>query len=567
MISTKYRKTVTYTLLGLVIFFLFCCSVVFPPFHGYYTTDENFVADSGVLLWYGNTPRGLDWPAAPSMLFYFIAFGASCFMSVLQNLSSISGLISVFDIFDKQAYQFLADRESFILLGRSFQILAVGVILWQTATVIYKRDHVLLTDSVRFFLPVIFITSTLVLDTTPVLRPEALAGNLFILLIARVIFSKTLTSREVAIGSVIFGLILAERLIFAFFVPFFIGAVFLLAEEKRFKAVLFSLLMMLLSFIVFCPFIISDTLVVLKSFVGGIIAKINDKPMGTLFNMEYIGLYLSQPVNYIILALSGLGIFQLLKTGKPVYYLLIGNLFLFLFLVLRSSLIYDTHVLPAAVVNMFLVGLGLSFVVEKGKAVGSKLAFAMVVIMAVTNISASYGYHTRVHKRVNMNDAHDWILTLPSGTKMLLNPEFEFFIPKTYNCLLREQEQNMDKHKMIKKLNYLLGSKAGMEVDGKDLPIIANAFAFEDERQYDTEYKILLKYTPQEKRKVYDYDIYFDAVELASHSIQTEIAFQDFKDGKYEYVVTEKKLDGLEPVKVFDKEWGSPYYVYRGGRK
>ncbi|MDQ6480217.1 hypothetical protein [Dyadobacter sp. LHD-138] len=567
MISTKYRKTVTYTLLGLVIFFIFCGGVVFPPFHGYYTTDENFVADSGVLLWYGNTPRGLDWPAAPSMLFYFIAFGASCFASIVQNLGSINGLISVFDIFDKEAYQFLADRESFILLGRAFQILAVGLILWQATRIIYKREHFLLTDSARFFLPIVLITSILVLDNMPVLRPEALSGNLFILLMARVLFARSLTSRDIVTASVIFGLILAERLIFAFFVPFFIGAVFLLADKNRFQAVLFSLLVMLLSFIVFCPFIISDTLVVLKSFVGGIIAKLNDKPMGTLFNMEYIGLYFSQPVNYLILVLSGLGIFQLLRTKKTVYYLLLGNMFLFLFLVLRSSLIYDTHVLPAAVVNLFLVGLGLSFVAEKIKVFGPKLALAMIVIIAVTNITASYGYHARVHKKVNMNDAHDWILTLPSGTKMLLNPEFEFFIPKTYNCLLREQEQNMDKQKMIKKINFLLGNKAGMEVNGNDLPIIANAFAFEDERQYDTEYRILLKFTPQEKRKVYDYDIYFDAIELASHSIQTETAFKDFRDGKYEYVVTEKKLDGLEPIKVFDKEWGSPYYVYRGGKK
>jgi len=564
MISVKYRKTITYTILGLVILSLLICSVVFPPFHGYYTTDENFVADSGVLLWYGNTPRGLDWPAAPHMLFYYLTFGISCLFATIQNIGSLNGLISIFDIFDLQAYKFLIDREPYILIGRTAQILAVGFLLYQTSVIIYRQKHELLSEPVRLFLPIIFITSTLVLDTSPVLRPEALSGNLFILLLARIIFSNSLTQKEIAIYSGIFGLVLAERLIFAFFVPFYIGAIFLLANRNKFQNAALAVLMIFIAFVLFCPFIITDTLVVMKSFVGGIIAKINDKPMGTFFNMEYIGLYLSNPVNVIILILALIGLFSMLKTRMVMYYLLIGNLAIFLFLVLRSSLIYDTHVLPAAVVTMFLVGLGLGFIAEKVKNWGWRLAYFLIAIIAVTHIISSVDYHSRVRKKLNMHDACAWISTLPSETRMLVNPEFEFYVPKSVHCLLREQALNVDNQKMIKKLNYLLGSKAGMEVEGKDLPIIANAFAFEDERQYDTEYKILLKFTPKEKAKVYDYDVYFDSVELASHSIQTEEAFKDFEDGKYEYLVTEKKLEGREPIKTFSQEWGTHYYVYAG---
>lgn len=567
MISAKYRKTITYTILGLVIFSLLFCSVIFPPFHGYYTTDENFVADSGVLLWYGNTPRGLDWPAAPHMLFYYLTFGLSCLVATLQNIGNLTGLISIFDIFDLQAYQFLTDREPFILIGRTVQILLVGFLLYKTSVIIYRQHHNLLTEPVRLFLPIIFITSTLVLDTSPVLRPEALSGNLFILLVARMVFSNSLTQKEIAIYSGIFGLILAERLIFAFFMPFFLCTVFLLSNRKKIQNAAFSILMIFIAFVLFCPFIITDTLVVMKSFVGGIIAKINDKPMGTFFNNEYIGQYLASPVNVVILVLASLGLFSMLKTGKGIYYLLIGNLAVFLFLVLRSSLIYDTHVLPAAVVTMFLVGLGLGLLAEKINVWGIRIAGVLVFIIASAHIISSVEYHGRVHKRLNMHDACAWISTLPSETRMLVNPEFEFYIPKSEQCLLREQALNNDSQKMIKKLNYLLGSKAGMEVEGKDLPIIANAFAFEDERQYDSEYKILLKFTPNEKAKVYDYDVYFNAVELASHSIQTERALQDFEDGKYEYLVTEILLEGHKPIKTFNKEWGTYYYVYQGKRK
>ena len=563
MISVKYRKTITYTILGLVILSLLICSVVFPPFHGYYTTDENFVADSGVLLWYGNTPRGLDWPAAPHMLFYYLTFGVSCLLATVRNIGSVTGLISVFDIFDLQAYKFLADREPYILIGRTFQILAVGFLLYRTALTIYRQNHELLTEPVRLFLPIIFITSTLVLDTSPVLRPEALSGNLFILLLARMIFSNSLTQKEIAVYSGIFGLVLAERLIFAFFVPFYLGAVFLLANRNKFQNSAFAVLMIFVAFVLFCPFIITDTLVVMKSFVGGIIAKINDKPMGTFFNKDYIGLYVSNPVNVVILLLAALGLFSMLRTRKIVYYLLIGNLAVFLFLVLRSSLIYDTHVLPAGVVTMFLVGLGLGFVAEKFPVWGFRIASLLVAIIAISHILSSVEYHGRVRKKLNMHDACAWISTLPNETRMLVNPEFEFYIPKSEACLLREQALNLDSQKMIRKLNYLLGSKAGMEVEGKNLPIIASAFAFEDEQQYDAQYRILLKFTPAEKTKVYDYDVYFDSVELASHSVQTMQAFKDFENGKYEYLVTEKFLEDRRPIKTFNKEWGNHYYVYQ----
>ena len=562
MIYSKNRKIVTYTLLGLVILLVFISGVIIPPFHGYYTTDENFVADSGVLLWYGNTPRGLDWPASPSMLFYFMVFGIACFKSILANSGNIHGLVSVFESFDLEAYKYLWDREPYILLGRAVQILVVGYILYQTIRLIHKRNHLLLTSSLQLFLPIVLVASTITFANMPVLRPEAISGSLFILLIARLIFTDSLTTRDIITCAVLFGLILAQRLIFAFFIPFYVIAIFLLVSQHKVKNVLFSLLIMMLSFIIFCPFIISDTLVIMKSFVGGIIAKMNDKPMGTFFNMEYLKVYFSEPINYIILILSALGIFQILKMKKILYYVLIGNLFLFLFLVLRSSKIYDTHVLPAGVINLFLVGFGLSYIAEKGKATGQKIALVFTAILVFSSFSEAYAQHKRVHARLNMHAASEWILSLPSGTKMLMNPEFEFYIPKTEACLLREKAQNLDTLKMIKKINFLLGNKGAAELSEKDLPVIANAFAFEDEKQYDAQYRILLKYASSEKRKMYDYDIYFDAIELASHSVQTQEAIKEFRAGKYEYMVTEYQLDGKTPVRIFNKDEGSYYYVY-----
>ncbi|WP_159467594.1 hypothetical protein [Dyadobacter sp. 3J3] len=567
MISSKNRKIVTYTLLTLIIISVFISGVIISPFHGYYTTDENFVADSGVWMWYGNTPRGLDWPASPSMLFYFVVFGAACFKSIVANTGGIHGLVSIFESFDLEAYKYLWDREPYILLGRAVQIFVVGYVMYITIRLIHKRNHYLLTDSLRLFLPVVLVASTILLGNLPVLRPEAISGSLFILLMARLIFADSITIKEVVICSVIFGLILAQRLIFAFFIPFYVVAIFLLIPQDKIKNVLFAILMILISFIVFCPFIISDTLVVMKSFVGGIIAKMNDKPMGTFFNMEYLKIYFAEPVNYIILLLSVLGIYNLLRTKKVIYFVLIGNLFIFLFLVLRSSKIYDTHVLPAGVVTLFLIGFGLSYIVELGKATGFKVAIGLVVIMSLFHFNEAYAQHKRVHATINMHTASKWILTLPSDTKMLLNPELEFYIPKTQDCLLREKAQNLDTLKMIKKLNFLLGNKGAAELNEKDLPIIANAFAFEDEKQYDAQYRILLKYISTEKRKMYDYDIYFDSIELASHSVQTQEAIAEFKAGKYQYMVTDLQMEGVKPIKVFNKDEGAYYYVYHSKTK
>jgi hypothetical protein len=210
-----------------------------------------------------------------------------------------------------------------------------------------------------------------------------------------------------------------------------------------------------------------------------------------------------------------------------------------------------------------MVGFGLSYLVETGKATGQKVAFVLVAFLVFASFGEAFAQHKRVHTRVNMHAASEWILTLPAGTSMLLNPEFEFYIPKNQTCLLREKVQNLDTLKMIKKMNFLLGNKGAAELAEKDLPVIANAFAFEDEKQYDAQYRILLKYAPTEKRKLYDYDIYFDAIELASHSVQTQVAIKDFLAGKYEYMVTEHQLDGRTPIKIFNKEEGAYFYVYQ----
>ncbi|WP_373331379.1 hypothetical protein [Salmonirosea aquatica] len=307
MKSAKSSPNSAFLVLTLIWVYTFYVSILTPPFFGYFTVDENFIADSGIFLWYGNTPRCLDWPATPSLLTFFLMFGLAVAGSIVTNRGQIHGLLDVFEQFDLQAYQYFTNRESFLVVGRTVQLLEVGIVLVILIRFLYRQNHTLLTELSRPALTFIIITSYVVWFNAPVLRPEALSGSLFFYILARLLFTDRLSNQQIYWLAVLFGIVLAERLLFVFVVPMLLGGVFYRSERNHWRMIFRFILLTLAVFVVCCPFILTDPLVVLKSFIGGIMAKMNDKPMATLFNYEFIGLYLQNPVNYLVLFLSVLG--------------------------------------------------------------------------------------------------------------------------------------------------------------------------------------------------------------------------------------------------------------------
>lgn len=563
--NVQTGPTLAYTVLAILWIYTFYVSVLTPPFFGYFTVDENFIADSGIFLWYGKTPRCLDWPATPSLLTFFLMFGVAVVGSIVSASGQLHGVFDVFEQFDLQAYQYFISREKFLLIGRALQLVEVGLILVFLIRFLYRQRHPLLIDISRPVIALIAVTSYAVWFNAPVLRPEALSGSLFLYIMARLLFTDQLTNRQIYWLAALFGVILAERLLFVFVTPILLGGVYFLANRDRWKMAFRFVLITVATFLVLCPFLLTDPLVVLKSFVGGIMAKMNDKPMETLFNYEFIRQYFQNPVNYLIIILAIVGCWVLLRRRTVFYYIVVGNWLFFLFLVLRSAKIYDTHVLPAGILILLAVGLGVAYLAERA---GTRRGWVVVILSTIvisSNLNEYVQFQKRSHTVSTIQSAYDWIYTLPDNPRLLVHPALEFYLPKTKENLIKELAQNGDSTKMFRKLNYLLGNK-NAPVKAEEVPLVTSSFAFEDERLYEIQYQLLIKYSDRSQTRKFDYDVYLENVELASHSVLTEEALADFRAGRYDYLITEIRLDDMEPIKTFTNNLHEPIYCYKSAK-
>lgn len=566
-LTSKSIPYLIYFAFSLIWIYTFYVSIVSPPFFGYFTVDENYIADSGIFLWYGNTPRCLDWPATPSLLIFFVLFCAKVALEILTHLGDIKGLVEVFERFDLEAYYYLISREEFLITGRAIQLIIVGGILLHLMRFIYRAEHELLTPVSRHVIILAIVSSYVVWFNAPVLRPEALAGSLFFYLIARLVFTYQLSAFQSYVLAALFGIILAERLLFIFVAPIVLGGIFLMVPQGKWKVTWRALGIIIAVFVMLCPFIFTDPLVVMKSFVGGILAKMQDKPMTTFFNYAYIGEYFHQPLHYIVTVLAAAGVWVLVRSRRPFYLLLVANWILFLLMVLRSAKIYDTHVLPAGVLALFAVGLGIAFIAKQIPTGGKYLAVILTLVVAIGNIYEYIQFQNRSHTVSNIERAYHWIQGLPVGSRLLVHPDLEFYLPKTDSQLSDEFEQNRDTTKMVRKLNYLLGRRGNESIQADELPLVTQSFAFEDERLYEVQYQLLRKFNSQDTRKMFNYDVYLENIELANHSVRTQEAIEEFLNGKYEYMITEIRLENIEPVQVFTNNLHEPIYCFKSPKK
>lgn len=547
--------------LAVIWVYTLCESVISPPVSGYYTSDENFIADSGVFMWYGNTPRCLDWPAAPSVLLFFLMFGTVALCSIVANMGSFESIFDALEHFDAQTYAYLSGREDYILAGRTIQLIVVGLTIFFTVRFIFRSHHPMLTSLLKGGLSMLIVTSYIVWFNAPFLRPEALAGSLFIFLLCRLFFAIVPDRRELLFWSVLFGVIVAERLIFVFVSPIVFFRIYECLPFRKWSGVFRAAGLTLLTFIVFCPFILTDPFVILKAFGGGILAKMQDAPMKSLFNMDFIGLYFENPVSYLVVILAITGAVSLLVKRKLFGWVVSLNLLLFLFLVLRSAKIYDTHVLPAGVITLFLAAFGIVFLV--GQLPGRRLLWASVPVLVISfyNLKNVYAFQVHAHKPDTFHLAYDWVCTLPEGTSLVVPPgRFEYVLARTQEGLRRVFDANQDEVKMQKKIRFLLGAKDDEKVS---FPIVANSFLFEDEALYETQYRILMKFNHLSKKR-FDYDTYTDNNILANTYVLKSQATDDFKKGRYTYFISEENQEGLgEPFRTFSTPGSSTYYVYK----
>lgn len=566
MWENRLRPLYLYILFAVLWGYCFFSGVISPPFSSYYTFDESFIADSGVFLWYGITPRILDWPASPSVLIYGIIFGFSVLYNMITRFSELTGFLDAFVVLDETAYAYLFDREPYMIAGRVIQLLIVsGVMLW-TLRFLFRQEHPLLAGPGRYCVALLLVSSHLVLNNANVIRPEAISAIFFIHILCRFLFSERLDRSAVMTLSVLFGLVAAERLIFLFMTPLFFAGIFLLSGKEGRNAVRISLGIFLLAFFAFCPFILADPLIISKAFFGGILAKVNDNPMDSFFNWQFIKTYFDNPTGYLGLALTFLGLYRLWKSRNLFYWIVVGNWLVFLFLVLRSSKIYDPHVLPAALINLLFMGIGLKTLVDLAGAKREYLAWIAGIAVVVGEVAMVIGYHSWVRRDTNEYEAIRWIRKeIPGESRLLVNIGTGLFLAPNDEALERRIVATDNKESQLRKLGYLMGLNqvSKSRLNEEEMPLSASAFAFEDESLFRVQYRLLQKYGKTEKRKRFDADIYVEDNTLFYHGILLPEALERFMNGEYQYMVTGQRLEVITPVKEFSGQDGDPIRIYK----
>ncbi|ODS81502.1 MAG: hypothetical protein ABS46_11365 [Cytophagaceae bacterium SCN 52-12] len=564
--ENKLRSFYLYTLFAVLWGYCFFSGVISPPFLSYYTFDESFIVDSGVFLWYGITPRILDWPASPSVLMYGVIFGCSVFYDLVARFSELTGFLDAFVVMDKAAYAYLFDREPYLLAGRAVQLLVVLWVMILTLRFLFRREHPLLAGPGRYCVALLLVSSHLVLNNATVIRPEAISAVFFIYILCRLLFSEQLGRSEVITLSVLFGLVAAERLIFLFMTPLFFAGIFLLSGKDGRKAVRISLGIFLLAFLAFCPFVLTDPLIISKAFFGGILAKVNDSPMGSFFNWKFIKTYFDNPAGYLALPLTFLGLYRLWESRNLFYRIVAANWLLFLFLVLRSSKIYDPHVLPAALINLLLMGIGLKKLADLAGPKREYLVWMAGITVVVGEAAMIAGYHTWVRRDTNEYEAIRWIRKeIPGDSKLLVNMGVGLFLAPNDAALERRIAATDNADNQLRKLGYLMGLNqvSKSRLNAEEMPLSASAFAFEDESLFGLQYRLLRKYGKMEERKRFDADIYVDDNTLFYHGILLPEALDRFQNGEYQYMVTGEALGGKTPVKEFTGRDDGPIRIYK----
>jgi hypothetical protein len=555
-----------------VLFLFFFVSVYFgivsPPPLITYTTDENFIGESGIFLLYGNTPRALEWAAVPSTLIAYLLFLIWCGVKLINGISSIKSISDVLEIVDKNAYYYLNHREEFVVWERWFQLFLIIFILFHTTKFIINSKHQALSEGIKIILIFLCLSADVIWLYAPVIRPEALSGSLFIYILYRLFFSDRINLNSALYILFLFILTVTQRLIFVFLTPFVLGSllVYLNKENYKWRDYLKYISFFFLLLLALMPFLITDLFVVLKSFLGGVFSKLNHNKMETFFNMDYINAFLEKPFNIIITVLSLFGTYFIFKFyhKKSIIFLFLGNLLFFLYTSLKSAQLYITHTYPMAIMFLILIGFGLVGLVSLLKESKRVFAYwAIVILLIVNTLGEIYANNSAIYsQQKNIADVISWVKSTNNNEKIALPLDFDGLLQKNKACIFREYEANASEKYRFEKLSKLLKMPISDSISKFSLPIIAQSFAFEDERLFDTQYQVSLKYIDSDSEKKFDTDYYFFKTDNMSHCILKSDAMKGFNEGKYHYLVSDEKLSGIYPIKSFETAGGISFWVY-----
>lgn len=555
-----------YGLLALVLLFNLGFGVLQPPNLGFYTTDEQFIADSGVFMLYGATPRCLDWPAVPMLLVFQGLILGQWVLTLAQNLSAIHSLADVFAVGDQLAYNYLTNRTPLIIAGRLIQILLSVALLIPAVQIVSRSGRI--PDGVR--LPVIMLI-TINPDTLTgfgVLRPEAIAYSLAVWLTIHLLFTNSQRSDFVTIALVLAGMLFAQRLIYVFLLPFIVGALYLRDAEnrpdsRRFDSRRFMALTgwMVVATLWWLPFFWTNLLVVAKAFAGGVAMKMTHEGSTGPFNIGFIGQTLTDPAGLVAVVLTGIGAGLFLRQypARWVAWLFVATGSLYLLNVLRSPLIYPTHTLPVRTAGIVLLGYGIGGFGRLKTLITNWLPTVIAGVLACWFGWNGYLFQRNAHLSTNLADVLTWYNALPADTPVAMEPEFSSWVNRSTAALDFELQATNDTLLTRQKLRRLAGAVGG-SVTTTAQPVLMTTSLLEDERLFTVQNQILRQYTPARTHPTPQF--FSLTTGFVNYFITVQQATEGVKNGQFRYLVMAQQQPGLTPVKTYADKAGLPYFVY-----
>ncbi len=562
--SVVNKPIISYGLLVAGLLFCLYWSVLNPPVGVYYTTDEQFIADSGVLMVYGLTPRCFDWPAIPMVLVYYLLTLVHIAFDLLTHLSALHGLTGIFSRIDHTIAQYFADRTAYLLAGRVLQIMLAGGLLALLIRIINRADPQRLPPVAGQLLMLLLVLNTDLLIGTTVIRPEGLAYPLAMLLTGLILVGRLTTRQSLLWGLLLTALLISQRLIFAFLLPFWLGGLLLRTGRFSVRYLVQLSAGLLVALLLTMPFIWTDTLILVKAFAGGVLVKVNAPGHQSGFNWPFLWTSLQVPSNWIYsLTLIGGYVFIRQYPQRAVAWLLVGTLLLYGLMVFRSSTIYPTHTLPLRCLSLPLTAYGGAAVCQwlaeriRWWRAGGTLATGMFgILMGILFVAESVEYQKLNHQPLIQQSVLAWLQTLPATDTVLMPNEFEGVIRKSRSCLQRELEAIESPVMSRPKLNRIMSYIGG----GNASSVLLEATLFEDEKAAIMQHKLLI----QDATQAQPADTYFYSPDVGfiNYYLPREAALDDFQRGRYTYLLTDQAL--VEPpLRTFNQGRGVIYFLYK----
>ncbi len=563
LVSTDSLPSIrwSYLIVALAISFTGWVSFVHPPEGGYFTTDEQFIADSGLFLIYGATPRCFDWPCVPLVLVFYLLSLGLCLINVISAAAAgtLTTAVDLFEIIDRTAYTYLLDRIPLIVAGRIVQILLVsGLLIWCTR-IIHRASTTLLPPVLRLPLVVILCLQYDVLVGTPVIRPEALSYALFAVISLLIFFGDFPASswRQPVTVLLLIALLISHRLTFLFTMPLLLGGL-LVRVGWNWKRALRLVGALLIFVSAAMPFLWTDTFVLVKAFAGGMVVKVNGThgKQPTFFNWEYVREMVLPAPTVWQLSLLPIGALAFWRwyPHRVIAALLIGNLVLLSISILHSSTLYVTHTLPLRTLGLILLAYGCYGLYQLTHR--RWVLYGLTALLAVSHITESALLEADLLRPSTFWQTADFLKTLPANTPVLVESEFDNLTPRSPQALTRELAAIQDQRLTQAKYNRLFSGKSATSV-----PVVLETSLSEDERLGLLQRQILVKYTPMNKYA----DLYYfsPATGFVNYFVEQKPAFADFVKGRYTYLITHEQLPYPRVAQFDQPSHGGPFYVYK----